>query len=161
MPWKPFGHTDAACVLEAGKEPGLTLLSTPRCKGGRSNATFSIEGIGDVSADFGVGSVEAALTEDTTYTVTATRGDESISGSVSIKVREGIVPGWFILDDFDNWEAGGLAANTKAGRKEFWTDPSPNPAGIIKDFEGNQVLSMNEEGEETMFTLLQSQENRG
>ena len=158
--------TDGGPVLPLSIEVSADRLTVARGEpaiitwAGNADATFSIEGIGDVSADFGVGSVEAALTEDTTYTVTAARGDESISGSVSIKVREGIVPGWFILDDFDNWEAGGLAANTKVGRKEFWTDPSPNPAGIIKDFEGNQVLSMNEEGEETMFTLLQSQETK-
>ena len=127
---------------------------------GNADATYSIEGIGDVEADFGVGSVEAPIITDTTYTVTATRREESVSETVSIKVREGIVPGWFILDDFENWEVGGLAANTKVGRKEFWTDPSPNPAGIIKDFEGNNVLSMNEEGEETMFTLLQSKETK-
>ncbi len=125
-----------------------------------ADATFSVEGIGEVEAAFGVGRLEVPITEQATYTVTATRGDESVSGDVTVNVREGVVPGWFLLDDFNNWDTGLLRDSTKIGRKEYWTNPSPDPAGFITDLEGERVLTMNQEGEETMFTLLQSVETK-
>lgn len=69
-----------------------------------------------------------------------------------------MVPGWFLIDNFTDWDPGLLRDSTKVGRKEYWTDPSPNPAGFLTDLEGNQVLTLNQEGPETIFTSLQSME---
>ena len=151
-------------VIPLGIEVSAERLTVPKGEPailtweGNADATYSIEGIGEVEAEVGVGRLEVAISEETTYTITATRGEESVSGMVTVSVREGVVPGWFLLDDFDGWEAGLLRDSTKIGRKEFWTDPSPNPAGFITELDGSQVLTMNQEGPETMFTLLQSQE---
>ncbi|MGY8688491.1 MAG: LamG-like jellyroll fold domain-containing protein, partial [Verrucomicrobiales bacterium] len=125
---------------------------------GNADATYVIEGIGDAATEFGVGQLEVAIAEETTFTVTATRDGEFVSGSITVGVREGIVPGWYLLDDYEGWEPGLLAANSKVGRKEYWTDPSPDPAGAVVELDGNRVMTTNQEGEETLFTLLQSQE---
>jgi hypothetical protein len=68
------------------------------------DATLSISpGIGDVtgSSQFGVGSIEATVNQNTTYTLTATRGAESLTTQVSVRVLTGVAPNWRLVENFE------------------------------------------------------------
>jgi hypothetical protein len=69
------------------------------------DATLSISpGIGDVtgSSQFGVGSIETTVNQNTTYTLTATRGAESLTAQVSVGVLTGVAPNWRLVENFES-----------------------------------------------------------
>ena len=73
-----------------------------------ADATLSINrGVGDVTAnsDFGVGSVSVAVQESTTFTLTASRGAESVSASIYVTVYDGVADGWTLIQNFETMEA--------------------------------------------------------
>ena len=68
------------------------------------DATLSISpGIGDVtgSSQFGVGSIETVVSQNTTYTLTATRGAESLTAQASVRVLSGVAPNWRLVENFE------------------------------------------------------------
>jgi len=68
------------------------------------DATLSISpGIGDVTGSslFGVGSIETTVNQNTTYTLTATRGAESLTAQVSVVVLTGVAPNWRLVENFE------------------------------------------------------------
>ena len=83
---------------------------------GSKDANYSInENVGDVSLQTvgGTGGKEVVITRSTTYTLTATRGTESISKSTTVKAFTGIAPGWHLLDNFNTFTPGSLFSQTK------------------------------------------------
>ncbi len=160
IPKVPGDGTDSPPRIEVAAER-LTVPSGQNAIitfEGNEDGVFTIDGVGEVPTEFGVGRVEVPITEDTEFTVTVTTPQGSASGSVLVHASDSVVPGWFLIDNFTDWDPGLLRDSTKVGRKEYWTDPSPNPAGFLTDLEGNQVLTLNQEGPETIFTSLQSME---
>ena len=76
-----------------------------------ADATLSIDhGIGDVTAtsQFGVGSATVTLDATKTFTLTASRGGESVSSSIKVSALGGVESGWTLLDNFDAWELGSI-----------------------------------------------------
>jgi hypothetical protein len=68
------------------------------------DATLSISpGIGDVTGSslFGVGSIETTVSQNTTYTLTATRGAESLTAQASVRVLTGVAPNWRLVENFE------------------------------------------------------------
>ena len=68
------------------------------------DATLSISpGIGDVtgSSQFGVGSIETVVNQNTTYTLTATRGAESLTAQVPVRILSGVAPNWRLVENFE------------------------------------------------------------
>jgi hypothetical protein len=69
-----------------------------------TNATLSISpGIGDVTGvtQFGVGSSNAVVNQNTTFTLTATRGAESLSTQVVVRAVSGVAPNWRLVENFE------------------------------------------------------------
>lgn len=92
-------------------------------------------GIGNVNANttFGVGSVEAAVTGDTTFVITISRGDDSVSAEYSVKARAGVGEGWALLEDFEGLTAGQINGQAR------WLN-AEGRADVI-DLGGNKVFS--------------------
>ena len=68
------------------------------------DATLSISpGVGDMtgSSQFGVGSIETTVNQNTTYTLRATRGAESLTAQVSVGVLTGVAPNWRLVENFE------------------------------------------------------------
>lgn len=100
------------------------------------DATLSINhGVGDVSAqsEFGVGEISVSLEATKTFSLTATRGTDSITSSIKISAIDGVSEGWSLIDNFDTWELGNI--NGKGSWK--------NPVGSAEVMEGamSNVLS--------------------
>ncbi len=121
------------------------------------NATVNIDqGIGDVTANtrFGVGRLEVSMTEPTTFTITAScPGDPEVTEEVTIDVREGIGPGWYLFDDFDLWEDGPILGSSGG----YWKEPD-SVGCFVSDDDGNKVMSFGE-GTPMCFTDLESFKN--
>jgi hypothetical protein len=99
------------------------------------NATLSISpGIGDVTSrsQFGVGSIETTINQDTTFTLTATRGAETITTQAVVRVVTGVAPNWRLVENFELLRAGQIRGQGN------WL----NPEGIfsVVAAENNQVL---------------------
>ena len=76
-----------------------------------ADAALSINhGVGDVTADsdFGVGSKEVSLEATKTFTLTASRGGESVSADYKVSALNGVREGWTLIDNFDAWPAGSI-----------------------------------------------------
>lgn len=78
------------------------------------DATLVIDqGIGDVTAtsEFGVGSTMVTITEETTFTLTASRGAEApVTTSITITPIDGVNSGWNWIEDFSDLTLGNLAS---------------------------------------------------
>jgi hypothetical protein len=69
-----------------------------------TNATLSISpGIGDVTGvtQFGVGSTNVVVNQNTMFTLTATRGAESLSTQVVVRAVSGVAPNWRLVENFE------------------------------------------------------------
>lgn len=134
------------------------------------DATVSInQGIGDVTANtlVGIGSRSVTVTQETTYTLTISRGAESVTQQVTVRVLDGVASGWRLLENFQ-----GHSAGLVTGRGN-WI----NAAGAVNvvDLGVNKVLgyddgddlgalnlnslSLNEGNKATLFFRLFSQTN--
>ena len=111
----------------------------------------------DVTANTiaGFGSALIPMLEETTFTLTATRGDVSSEGQTTVQVLEGIGPGWSLLDDFEPWETGPILAATGG----TWFEPDSNGLRLLDIDGGNNVLSTGP-GQPMTFTLLDNFETR-
>ena len=82
--------------------------------GNITSATIS-SGVGDVTARTtaagGTTNIAVSVTNTTTYTLTITRGLESVSKSVTIGAVKGVAAGWGLLDNFDFYKPGVLTTN--------------------------------------------------
>ena len=99
------------------------------------DATLSITpGIGDVTpnSEFGVGNIEAVVDQDTIFTLTATRGEESMSAQVSVRTVAGVAPNWRLIENFNFLNRGTVLGQA------HWL----NPEGVfsVVETETNQVL---------------------
>ncbi|MEN8678717.1 MAG: LamG-like jellyroll fold domain-containing protein [Akkermansiaceae bacterium] len=78
------------------------------------DATLEIDqGIGDVTAtsEFGVGSTRVVITEETTFTLTASRdGEASVTQTLTVSPITGVASGWNWIDDFDGLTPGALSS---------------------------------------------------
>jgi hypothetical protein len=116
-------------------------------------ATLTIEpGLGDVTAqsDCGVGSATVTVNETTTYTLTVTRGDESITAQTTVTVIPGVAAGWNVLDTFDTYTPGPIANTSR------WKNPQ-GLASIVNlnnnkalGFDGGDDLNALELGSRTL-----------
>lgn len=74
-----------------------------------------ITGIGDVTAKTaaggGVATNVVTVTETTTFTLTITRGVETVSKSVVVGAVKGVAAGWRLLDNFDFYKPGSIGTN--------------------------------------------------
>lgn len=75
----------------------------------------TISGVGDVTARTlaagGTTNIAVSVTNTTTYTLTITRGVETVSKSVTIGAVKGVAAGWSLLDNFDFYQPGVLTTN--------------------------------------------------
>jgi hypothetical protein len=65
-------------------------------------------GVGDVTDDTvsGAGQVAVTLENATTFTLTATRGIDSVTQTARVAVVDDVAPGWILLDNYDTYAAG-------------------------------------------------------
>lgn len=99
--------------------------------------TVTIEpGVGDVTAQTvsGVGSVEVTVDQDTTFTITIVRGEESLSASTSVAAIEGIGSNWVLVDNFDQYQPEPL------NDTGMWLDL--RGGGSIVEKDGNLMLQV-------------------
>jgi hypothetical protein len=76
------------------------------------DASLSISpGVGDVSAQtqFGVGSTNFAVNQTTSFTLTATRGAETLTAQTTVHAVSGVQANWRLIENFDFLPAGGIA----------------------------------------------------
>ncbi|MCS1410680.1 MAG: hypothetical protein M2R45_03875 [Verrucomicrobia subdivision 3 bacterium] len=94
--------------------------------------------MGDVTAAsvFGVGSITAALEATKTFTLTASRGNESVSADFKVSALDGVGDGWSLVDNFDAWPLGNINA------QGLWK----NPVGDAEGGGGSFVRFDNSEG---------------
>lgn len=102
---------------------------------GSKDANYSITpAVGDVTAStsFGVGVKEIVVTDSQAYTLTATRGNESVSKQVQIRAIPGVSTGWRVIDTFTYDNVGTLATQ----------GPWLNPEGVVGviDLGANKVI---------------------
>ncbi|MEO8429096.1 MAG: LamG domain-containing protein, partial [Verrucomicrobiota bacterium] len=99
------------------------------------DASLSIgPGVGDVSAQtqFGVGSLELAVNQTTSFTLTATRGTETLTAQTIVHAVSGVQPNWRLIENFEFLPAGGIAGQGN------WL----NPEGLfsVVDLGANKAL---------------------
>jgi len=82
--------------------------------GNITSATIS-SGVGDVTARTiaagGTTNIAVSVTNTTTYTLTITRGVETVNRSVTVGAVKGVAAGWGLLDNFDFYKPGVLTTN--------------------------------------------------
>ena len=100
-----------------------------------SDAALAIDsGVGNVSTNsaFGIGNIEVTVNGLTTYTLTASRGSESITAKVSVKSLSGVAAGWRLVENFESLAAG------RIGGKGNWVNPEGTFS--VVDLGANKVL---------------------
>ena len=107
------------------------------------------QGIGDVTAntESGFGSITVPVSGTTTYTITVTRGEESVSEQFTVQAVSGVASGWRLLENFETLTAGQIAGQAA------WK----NPDGIVNvvDRGANQVLGF-DDGDDLSALALNS-----
>jgi hypothetical protein len=124
--------------LPAAAVGDTVVLSWDVTKG----AQVSIDqGVGDVTAQTvsGVGSIEVPITTSRTFTLTLSRGAESLTASVSVAAIDGIAAGWRLIDNFDRYQPGLL--NQQGG----WADLDAVDWEVVEDA-GNKYAVPNAGG---------------
>ncbi len=95
------------------------------------------QGVGSVLGQtvVGAGSVTVAPAATTTYTLTATRGTESLTASLTVTVIDSVAAGWTLVDNFDRYPVGPLAGTG------WWSDLRGTFARV-QDRGGNRLLGI-------------------
>ena len=95
------------------------------------------QGVGSVLGQtvVGAGSVTVTPAVTTAYTLTVTRGAESMTASVTVTVIDGVAAGWTLVDNFDRYPAGVLAGTG------WWSDLRGTFARV-EDRGGNRLLGI-------------------
>jgi len=99
------------------------------------DASLSISpGVGDVSpqTQFGVGNIEATVANTTTFTLTATRGAETLTAQTTVRTVPNVAANWRLVENFDYLSPGRIAGSGA------WV----NPEGVfsVVDLGANKVL---------------------
>ena len=92
-----------------------------------ADASLSINrGVGEVTAasEFGVGSVEVQVEESTTFTLTASRGNEQVTASVHVTAYDGVADGWSLIENFETMEQSSVNGQLR------WKNPVGSTAVI-------------------------------
>lgn len=99
-----------------------------------------ISNLGDVTAKTaaggGVATNVVTVTNTTTYTLTITRGTETVSKSVTVGAVKGVAPGWSLLDNFDFYQPGQLGVNGT------WIDMYGNTVSVAQPAGQNRVAKV-------------------
>ena len=107
------------------------------------------QGVGDVTANTvsGFGSVTVPVNETTTFTITVTRDQESVTETVTVQALSGVASGWRLLENFETRTAGAIVG------QGAWK----NPAGVanVVDLGANQVFGF-DDGEDLSALALNS-----
>jgi len=101
----------------------------------------NISNVGDVTgitaAGAGTTNLAVFVTNTTTYTLTVTRGTETVSKSVTIGAVKGVATGWSLLDNFDFYQPG------KLGTNNTWLDMYENTAAVVQSATCNRLARIN------------------
>lgn len=104
-------------------------------------------GVGDVFSisSCGGGNKTITVNADTTYTLTAKRGANTVTKSLTISTVSGVAAGWNFLGGFND-----LPVNTAVGNQGNWESLTSSPqtqvysfAEVLNTDTGNHVLGMN------------------
>lgn len=101
-----------------------------------ANATqVLIDPLGDVTANTssGIGSTNVTITQATTFVLTVKRGLETARATNTIGVVDGVAANWSLLDNFDQYEPGLLAAGG------WWVDFTGNSVGVVAPSNCNRL----------------------
>ena len=112
------------------------------------DATLTITpGVGDVTGAslFGVGSKSVTVSGTTTYTLTATRGEESVTKQIEVKAVAGVAAGWHLLDTFEFYNPGALFGQS------FWL--GAEGAFNVVDLGGNKAIGYDDGADLTAIPL--------
>lgn len=92
-------------------------------------------GIGNVngSTEFGTGSIEAQVDEDTTFTMTITRDDQTLEASVTVLAVSGVAEGWSLVENFEALSGGQINGQGRWKNAEGRAD--------VIELGGNNVIS--------------------
>jgi hypothetical protein len=104
------------------------------------NAQVTIDqGVGDVTSvtTAGAGSIAAPLAYSKTFTLTLTRGTETVTQALSVAAIDGVAPGWTLLDNFDRYAEGSLAGKGNWANLHF----VPSETALIVVTNGNHFLT--------------------
>src|SRR5262245_1265519 len=96
------------------------------------------QGVGDVTAKTisGLGSIQVALPESRTFTLTLKRGTETLSQPAAVAAIDGVGAGWTLLDNFDRYPVGRLSGNGG------WADLDAIDFEVVEE-NGNKLLAAN------------------
>ena len=106
------------------------------------NVDVSInQGVGDVTAQTisGVGTIAVPLTSSKTFTITLSRGDETLTETAEVSVIDGVAEGWTLIDNFDRYSVGLL--NGQGG----WADLDADELEVVEE-NGNKFAAANDGG---------------
>jgi hypothetical protein len=93
-------------------------------------------GLGDVTGltVAGLGSTEVTIPSTRTFTLTLTRGEETVSQSLTVYAIDGIADDWTLIDNFDRYQPGLL------GGQGPWFDLDAADFSIV-ELQGNQFIA--------------------
>ncbi|MCC6822823.1 MAG: hypothetical protein IT579_18995 [Verrucomicrobia subdivision 3 bacterium] len=99
-----------------------------------------ISNIGDVTAKTAAGGGVATnlvtVTNTTTYTLTITRGSETVSKSVTVGAVNGVASGWSLVDNFDFYQVGPVGTNGT------WLDMYGNTVAVTQPANQNRLAKV-------------------
>ena len=102
--------------------------------------TAYISNVGDVTAKTaaggGVATNVVTVNNTTTYTLTITRGAETVSKSVTVGAVRGVAPGWSLVDNFDFYQPGQLGTNGT------WVDMYGNTVAVTRPANCNRLAKV-------------------
>lgn len=137
---RPSGTEPQPLVIRSFKadRPAAGVGDSMTLRWDVSKDTTRIEitpGVGDVTgqSSSGVGSVAVPITTSQTFTLTITRGTETLSATTSVSAIDSIADGWSLLDNFDRYDVGPFPST-------YWGDLGGNSQ--IVEVAGNRLLDM-------------------
>lgn len=122
---------------------------------GSKDANFTISGVGDVTADstFGIGSKEVTINGSTAFSLTATRGNESLTNTITVQGLAGVAAGWHLIDTFNFYAHGNIAGQSP------WL--GAEGVFVVSGQGANNVLGYETGGDLTAIKLNSWQINEG
>jgi hypothetical protein len=113
----------------------------------RDATSISIDqGVGNVlhSTVVGLGKITLPLDQTKTFTLTVSRGNESLSATVKVAAIDGIGNNWALLDNFDQYNLGAFPSM-------WWGDLGGNSA--VAEVNGNRMLNLRGTGRIAVLPL--------
>lgn len=102
-----------------------------------ANVTID-NGVGDVTSatTFGVGSAEATVNGNTTFTISVSRDGSTVTKTVKVNALDGVAAGWRFLDNLDSRTAGSIVGQGN------WK--SPDGLGLVSQRKNNRALTIDD-----------------